>query len=58
MNNAGFWIMLAVGLRLAETSRAAMMARLSMPRFMPASLRAHSSYLNASGAAARISSQA
>ncbi|MFZ0659256.1 MAG: O-antigen ligase family protein [Candidatus Binataceae bacterium] len=58
MNNAGFWIMLAVGLRLAETSRAAMMARLSMPRFMPASLRVHSSYLNASGAAARISSQA
>jgi O-antigen ligase len=30
MNNAGFWILLAVGLRLSETSRAAMMARLSM----------------------------
>jgi len=43
MNNAGFWIMLAVGLRLAETSRAAMMARLSMPRFIPPRLRAQPS---------------
>ncbi len=42
MNNAGYWIMLAVGFRLAETSRGAMMARLALPRFMPVSLRARS----------------
>ncbi|HVA79802.1 MAG TPA: O-antigen ligase family protein [Candidatus Binataceae bacterium] len=39
MNNAGFWIMLATGVRLAETSRAAMLARLSMPQVMPPRLR-------------------
>ncbi|HUY27500.1 MAG TPA: O-antigen ligase family protein [Candidatus Binataceae bacterium] len=39
MNNAGFWIMLAAGVRLAETSRAAMLARLAMPRHAPPRLR-------------------
>lgn len=32
MNNAGFWIMLAVGLRLAETSRAAALAAVQRER--------------------------
>ncbi len=58
MNNAGFWIMLAAGLRLAETSRAAMMARLSMPRFMPARLRAQSSCLAVPELSAQIAPQA
>ncbi|MGH7779996.1 MAG: O-antigen ligase family protein [Candidatus Binataceae bacterium] len=57
MNNAGFWIMLAVGLRLAETSRAALMARLSMPRAMPAGLRARTAYLTAAGASAQHQSR-
>ncbi|MHB8383526.1 MAG: O-antigen ligase family protein [Candidatus Binataceae bacterium] len=55
MNNAGFWIMLAVGLRLAETSRAAMMARLAQPRSAPPRLRPQSSYPRTIGASGAIS---
>jgi hypothetical protein len=32
MNNAGFWIMLAVGVRLAQTSRAATIAAVRRER--------------------------
>jgi O-antigen ligase len=34
MNNAGFWIMLAVGLRLAQTSRSAALAAARRPRIV------------------------